>query len=260
MKVVILCGGRGTRIRDVAETLPKPMISIGQKPILWHIMKSYATAGYNRFILCLGYRGDAIRNYFLNYNAASGDCTVTLGRNRSVKYHDRQEEKNWRVTLAETGLDAMTGARVSRIRRHIGKDTDFLLTYGDGVSDIDIRALIKFHRAHGRAITITGVRPPGRFGEIGCDPTGRIQEFNEKPHAGGGLISGGFFVCRREIFDYLSDDDSLVFEQEPMRQLVQAREAMVYRHDGFWQCMDTHRDWAFLDDLWRKGVAPWKRW
>ncbi len=259
MKVAILCGGYGTRIRDVADNIPKPMIPIGEYPILWHLMKSYAAAGHTDFVLCLGYKGEAIKDFFLNYEARTGDFTITLGKNKKIEYLGEPEESGWRVTLADTGQDSMTGARIKRIQRHIGKE-DFMLTYGDGLSDVDLKALIAFHKSHGKAMTVTGVRPPGRFGEMGCDDRGRVREFNEKPQATGGLISGGFFVCTPKLFDYLDDREDLVLEQEPMRRLVSDGEMMVYRHAGFWQCMDTYRDYRLLDDLWRGGNPPWRQW
>jgi glucose-1-phosphate cytidylyltransferase len=260
LKTVILCGGYGTRIRDVADDIPKPMIPVGGLPILWHLMKYYATFGHRDFVLCLGHRGQAIKDFFLNYEAHTCDFTVTLGNSKSVAYHTAHEEANWRVTLAETGLDTMTGGRIRRIRHYIADDPCFLLTYGDGVSNIDLEKLIAFHRSHGRILTVTGVRPPGRFGELMSDAEGLVTEFNEKPQATGGRISGGFFVCQRELFDYLEDRDDLVFEQEPMRALVRERQLAVYEHDDFWQCMDTYRDWHLLNGLLEQGRAPWKRW
>lgn len=260
MKTVILCGGHGTRIRDVADNIPKPMIPVGGLPILWHIMKYYAAFGHRDFVLCLGYKAEAIKDFFLNYEAHTRDFTLTLGRHKSIEYHSDHAESDWRVTLADTGLDAMTGARVKRIRRYIGDDEDFMLTYGDGVGDVDLAALLAFHRAHGRVLTVSGVRPPGRFGEIVSAADGRVTEFNEKPQAAAGLISGGFFVCRRALFDYLDEGEGLVFEQEPMRRLVAEGQLMVYRHDGFWQPMDTYRDWLLLNGLWERGEAPWKAW
>ena len=260
MKVVILCGGYGSRIRHVAEDIPKPMIRVGRHPILWHLMKYYASFGHKDFILCLGYKGEVIKEFFLNYEAQTRDCTVTLGSQKSIQFHSEHEEADWRVTLADTGIDAMTGARIRRIRHYIGDDGDFLLTYGDGLSDVDLDRVTALHRASGRVLTVTGVRPPGRFGELIADDQGFVTEFNEKPQATGGLISGGFFVCRRELFDYLDDRDDLVFEQEPMKSLVRDRQLTVYQHAAFWQCMDTHRDWQYLNRLMERGHAPWKVW
>jgi glucose-1-phosphate cytidylyltransferase len=257
MKVVILCGGRGTRIRDVSDNIPKPMIPIGDFPILWHIMKYYAAWGHKQFILCLGYKGQLIKDFFLNYEAHTNDFTITLGRSKSIEYHDVHAESDWKVTLADTGLNAMTGARVKKIQRHLPDEQDFMLTYGDGVGDVDLDKLLAFHRSHGKVLTVTGVRPPGRFGELVGDATGKVSEFNEKPQASGGRISGGFFVCRREIFDYLENRDDLVFEVEPMKKLVRDGQMMVYEHDGFWQPMDTYRDYMYLNGLWNKEGAPW---
>lgn len=256
---MILCGGRGTRIRDVAEDLPKPMIPVGGLPILWHIMKYYACFGHREFVLCLGYKGHAIKEFFLNYEARTRDVTVRLGAQQAVQYHGEHGERDWTVTLAETGQDAMTGARVARARRYIDGD-EFMLTYGDGVGDVDLKRLLAFHRAHGRVMTVTGMRPPGRFGEIMSDADGRVTEFNEKPQAAAGVISGGFFVCNRKLFDYLPDREDLVLEQEPIRKLVSDGQLIVYSHQGFWQPMDTHRDWLLLNGMVERGQAPWKIW
>lgn len=258
MKTVILCGGQGTRIRDVADNIPKPMIPIGDLPILWHIMKSYARAGHQEFILCLGYKSHVIKEFFLNFDAFTADFTITLGAAKQIEFHARAEETGWKVTLAETGTQTMTGGRIGRIQDYVGDGEDFMITYGDGLSDVDLNALITFHKSHGKIMTVTGVRPPGRFGEMEIDDAGMLTEFNEKPQATGGRISGGFFVCRRELFDYLSEDENLVFEQEPMRQLVADQQLMVYKHDGFWQCMDTYRDYQLLNHMWQRGEAPWK--
>lgn len=260
MKVVILCGGQGMRIRDVSEDLPKPLIPVGDRPILWHIMKTYAKAGHRHFVLCLGYKGFAIKDFFLNYRAQVSDFTLELGAGNAPRYHDDQSDAQWAVTCAETGLDSLTGTRVKRIARYIDEGDDFLLTYGDGVSDVDIGKLIAFHRSHGRIMTVTGVRPPGRYGELLTGPGGTVREFNEKPQAAGGLISGGFFVCRRELFDYLPDDRNVMLEEEPMRALVKDDQIRVFEHQGFWQCMDTYRDFRLLNNLWEKGTPPWKTW
>lgn len=260
MKTIILCGGYGTRIRDVAEDLPKPMIPVGRLPILWHLMKYYAGFGHKDFVLCLGYKGQAIKEFFLNYEAYTRDSTVTLGAGQSIEFHTNHEETDWRVTLADTGLETMTGGRIRKVRQYVGDDKNFMLTYGDGLSNINLDALLEFHNSHSRILTVTGVRPPGRFGELVSDANGLATEFNEKPQASGGRISGGFFVCRREIFDYLDDRDNLVFEQEPMRALVHDRQLAVFEHDEFWQCMDTYRDWQLLNKLMETGQAPWKIW
>lgn len=260
MKAVILCGGYGTRIRGVTDDIPKPMISIGGLPILWHVMKYYSSYNFKNFILCLGYKGRSIKDFFLNYEAYTRDFTVTLGRNQSVEFHTNHEELDWRITLAETGLETMTGGRIHKIKKYVGDDEHFLLTYGDGVSNVDMNDLVAFHKNHGRVLTVTGVRPPGRFGELMADEQGLVTEFNEKPQATEGRISGGFFVCRREVFDYLDDSDNLVFEQQPMKALVQDRQLAVYEHDDFWQCMDTYRDWQLLNKLLEQEQAPWVIW
>lgn len=260
MKTIILCGGHGTRIRDVADNIPKPMISIGRLPILWHLMKYYANYGHRDFVLCLGYKGQVIRDFFLNYETYTRDCTVTLGSAKSITFHTSHEEIDWRVTLADTGVETMTGGRICKIHQYIRDDQNFMLTYGDGVSNVDLDKLLAFHNSHGRILTVTGVRPPGRFGELMADAQGLVTEFNEKPQATGGWISGGFFVCRQELFEYMDDRDDLVFEQEPMRALVRDRQLAVYEHDGFWQCMDTHRDWQLLNTLVETGRAPWMSW
>jgi glucose-1-phosphate cytidylyltransferase len=258
VKVVILAGGYGTRIRDVAEELPKPMIPIGPYPILWHVMKIYARYGHKQFVICLGYKGQVIKEFFLNYEAYTRDLTVKFGRNGGIAYHSEHTEADWTITLSDTGLRAMTGARIRRIRRYVD-DRDFLLTYGDGVSDVDLGGLVAFHRSHGRVLTVTGVRPPGRFGEMVSAAGGQVLEFNEKPQATAGRISGGFFVASPRLFEYLDDREELVFEQEPMRRLVAEGQLMMYEHDGFWQPMDTSREYQLLNSLYDSGAAPWLR-
>jgi len=259
MKVVILCGGYGSRIRDVADNIPKPMIPIGRQPILWHIMNYYASYGHKEFVLCLGYKGQVIRDFFLNYESHTQDATVVLGRDGYVRYHTNHDEADWHVTLVDTGQDAHTGARVRKIKQYLGDDEQFTLTYGDGVGDVDIDKLLAFHRAHGKILTVTGVHPPGRFGELVAGADGVVTEFNEKPQATAGRISGGFFVCRREIFDYLDSCEDLVFEQEPMNRLVADRQMCLFEHDGFWQPMDTSREYLFLNAIYAAGNAPWVR-
>ena len=258
MKVVILAGGYGTRIRDVADDIPKPMIPIGPYPILWHIMKTYAHFGHKEFVVCLGYKGQAIKDFFLNYEPYTRDFTISFGEGGGVDYHSQHDESDWKVTLADTGLRSMTGSRISRIRDYVDGE-DFLFTYGDGVSDVDIDSLIDFHKSHGKILTVTGVRPPGRFGEMVASSDGNIIEFNEKPQATAGRISGGYFVASSKIFEYLDNNESLVFEQEPMRQLVKDQQLMMYEHDGFWQPMDTSREYQLLNSLYEDGVAPWVR-
>jgi len=259
LKVVILAGGYGTRIRDVADDIPKPMINIGAHPILWHIMKSYAYFGQKDFILCLGYKGEVIKDFFINYEAYTRDLTIKFGDDRKLTYHSDHDEYDWKVTLADTGTHTMTGGRISRIKNYLVGEKEFMLTYGDGVSDVDIGSLLEFHRSHGKILTVTGVRPPGRFGEMISDNEGKLTEFNEKPQTEGGRISGGFFVAKTKLFDYLDDSTDLVFEQGPIRQLVKDGQMMMYKHDGFWQPMDTSRDHKLLNSLYETRKAPWKR-
>jgi len=258
MKVVILCGGYGTRINDMSGDNPKPMIPIGPYPIIWHIMKYYSGYGHNDFVLCLGYKKQVVKDFFLSYEAHTKDFTINLGQPEAIEFHADHDESGWKVTLADTGLNSMTGARIKKIKKYVG-DEDFMLTYGDGVGDVDIDKLLAFHESHGKALTVTGVRPPGRFGEL-TSKDGRVTEFNEKPQTTGGRISGGFFVASARLFDYLNNDEGLVFELEPMRDLVSDGELMVYEHDTFWQAMDTSRDYRLLNKLYDKGEAPWVRW
>jgi glucose-1-phosphate cytidylyltransferase len=256
MKVVILAGGYGTRIRDVTEDIPKPMIPIGPYPILWHIMKTYSKFGITDFIICLGYRGQAIKDFFLNYEAFTRDFTISLGDQSEIIYHNKHDEHNWNITLADTGLRSMTGSRISQIKKYLDNE-DFMITYGDGVSDINIDRLISFHNSHDKLLTVTGVRPPGRFGEMNSDSSGKVLEFNEKPQAHAGRISGGYFVASHRLFDYLDDDENLVFEEGPLRKIVSDHELMMYKHDGFWQPMDTSREYQLLNSLYDSGKAPW---
>jgi glucose-1-phosphate cytidylyltransferase len=258
MQVVILCGGQGTRIRDVADDIPKPMIPVGGRPILWHIMKGFARHGLTDFVICLGHKSWVIKRYFLDYHLAGTDFTVRLNAPASVRLQGPVPEENWQVTLAETGVDAMTGCRVKRVEKYLTGDT-FLLTYGDGVADVDVRRLLAFHRAHGRLGTVTAVRPPSRFGEIDLDGD-VVVEFTEKPVTARGWINGGFFVFQRDFLDRLEDDPGLVLEQGPLKQLAADGEMRAYRHDGFWQPMDNSRDYRYLNDLWDRGAAPWKTW
>jgi len=260
MKTVILCGGRGSRIRDASELLPKPMLPIGGKPIVWHIMKLYAHHRVSDFVLCLGYRGWVIKEFFLNYSAMTNDVVVRLGRQRAVTISGDDAGEEWSVTLAETGESTATAGRVIAIRKYVQNDDLFLLTYGDGVADLDVRALIDFHRSHGKITTVTAVRPPGRFGELGLAGN-VVNEFNEKPQASGGFINGGFFVCdAKRIWDYLGDDPMTNLEREPMQRLAADGELVAYRHEGFWQPMDTPREYAMLNEMWDSGNAPWKVW
>lgn len=256
MEVVILCGGQGTRIRDVAEDIPKPMIPIGDKPILWHIMKSYAAHGFTDFVLCLGYKSWAIKRWFLDYHLMHASFSFCLGRPERITLHNACDEESWHITFAETGASAMTGCRIKRIEPYIRGDT-FLLTYGDGVSDVDIQELVRFHHQHGRMGTVTAVCPPGRFGELEIADR-QVLSFQEKPLHTSGRISGGYFVLNRAIFSKLCDNESLVFEHGPLTGLSQDGELMAYPHDGFWHAMDNSRDYQHLNHLWATGQAPWK--
>ncbi len=262
MKVVILCGGQGTRIRDANESLPKPMLPIGGKPIVWHIMKGYARYGVTDFVLCLGYKGWLIKEFFLNYRAMTSDVEVSLGRDATTRIlggHSTDEE-GWRVTLAETGELTQTSGRVAAVRRYVEGDELFLLTYGDGVSDVDVDALVAFHRSHGKVATVTAVHPPGRFGEMETEGS-VVRQFNEKPQATSGFINGGFFVFdAKRAWDYIAADPVTILEREPLRGLAEAGELMAYEHQGFWQPMDTFREYQMLNDMWSRGEAPWKTW
>ncbi|MBM4140389.1 MAG: glucose-1-phosphate cytidylyltransferase [Nitrospira sp.] len=258
MPVVILAGGFGTRLREQTEFIPKPMVPVGTKPILWHIMKIYSFYGYKRFIICLGYKGGIIKDYFLNYRMRDCDFTIKLGNHENIRIHNMHREDDWEVTLADTGLKAMTGARIKRIEKYIDTGS-FLLTYGDGVANMDIDRLIDFHISHGKLATITGVKPPSRFGELITEGN-RVIEFGEKPQVGSSMINGGFFVFNRGVFRYLSDNDLCTLEREPLERLATDGELMAYHHIGFWQCMDTLRDMNLLNEYWESGNAPWKVW
>ncbi len=258
MEVVILCGGQGTRIRDVADDLPKPMIPIGERPILWHIMKGFAQHGFRRFILCLGYKSWIIKRYFLDHQLSRADFTLRLTDPNRVQIHGPGSEEDWEITFAETGIDSMTGARVKRIESYITGE-HFLLTYGDGVADVNVRDLVDFHLRHGHIGTVTAVQPPGRFGEIELDGP-RVLEFSEKPLLSRGRINGGFFVFNRRLLERLDDDRDLVLEKEPLVQLARDGELMAYHHNGFWQPMDNSREYRLLNDLWTAGEAPWNTW
>jgi glucose-1-phosphate cytidylyltransferase len=257
MKVVIFAGGFGTRISEETTTLPKPLVEIGEMPILWHIMKIYAAHGLTDFVICCGYKGHLIKKYFLDFFHRHGDFTIDLATN-SLKV-DRVATEPWRVTLADTGLDTMTGGRLKRVRDYIG-DAPFCLTYGDGVTDLDITDTIRFHREQGCLATVTAVQQPGRFGALDLAPgTTRVNGFREKSMADGNLINGGFFVCEPGVIDYVEGDET-VWEQEPLKGLVGDGQLAVYHHKGFWQNMDTLRDKNVLQAMWEKGDAPWKVW
>jgi glucose-1-phosphate cytidylyltransferase len=260
LKVVILCGGLGTRIRDHHESLPKPMIPIGSKPIVWHIMKYYAHFGFKDFILCLGYKREAFIDFFLNYRNHNSDLTIELGNPGSVQFHDREAgPENWRITLANTGLRTNTGGRLQQVAGYISGQR-FLLTYGDGLSTVDLSALLKFHRESGKLATVSAVHPTGRFGDIELD--GRhVISFAEKPQTTAGYINGGFMVLEREFIDrYLSDDEDCILEADALAQCAREGELAAFCHEGFWQCMDTQREHQLLEALWTSGEAPWKVW
>jgi glucose-1-phosphate cytidylyltransferase len=261
MKAAILCGGRGTRLREVSDLIPKPMVPIGDKPILWHIMKTYSAHGINDFVLLLGYKGHAIREFFLNFAAHTADVTIDLSQSGPdrLTFHGAPKEP-WRVTLVDTGEDAMTGARLWRARRYLEDSELFMATYGDGVGDVNLGELLDFHKSHGKTATLTGMRPPSRFGELQIQD-GRVLTFNEKPQVQSGFINGGFFVFNRSVFDgYLNDREDLVLERQPMEHLAKDGELMVFQHPGFWQPMDTPREHQLLNELWAGGHAPWKVW
>lgn len=258
MKAVILCGGQGSRIRDVSELMPKPMLPIGDRPILWHIMKSYAAHGIKDFVLCLGYKGWVIKEFFLHYRPMITDCTITLGRHTEVEYHHEIEEANWRVTLVDTGENTMTGGRIRRIRKYVEQDEHFCVTYGDGVADINFRQLIQTHQKSKLAGTLTGVRLAGRFGELEY-AKGKVAKFKEKPAVTMGRINGGFMIFdSKKVWKYFEGDDSLILERQPLEKMAKAAQLGIYEHDGYWQCMDTPREYTMLNDLWNSGKAPWK--
>jgi glucose-1-phosphate cytidylyltransferase len=265
MKVLILCGGMGTRLREHTETRPKPMVDVGGRPILWHIMRTYAHHGFREFVLCLGYKGNVIREYFLNYEAMNCDFTLSLGelgKKASIELHERengQEELGWKVTLAETGEQSMTGARVKRGSRYVPPNETFAVTYGDGVSDVDLQKALAFHRSHGKLATVTGVRPPSRFGELYREGS-KVLAFSEKPQLHEGLINGGFFFFEPAFLQYITDDVGCVLEKDPLERCAADGQLMVYEHAGYWQCMDTYRDWESLEKQWQSGRAPWKVW
>ena len=258
IQVVILCGGRGTRMGEETDYRPKPMVEIGNRPILWHIMKTYAYYGATDFILCLGYKGEMIKDYFLNYEVRQSNLTLTLGEHDSICLHTPSREKGWKISFVHTGPDAMTGARLKRVQSYVKSDL-FMFTYGDGVANVNIAELLAFHRSHGKTGTVSGVFPPSRFGELAIQDR-QVIKFSEKAPIHGGYINGGFFVFDQRIFDYVTSDDSCSFERTPLVQLAEDGELMVYTHDDFWQCMDTRRDMELLCRQWNSGQAPWKVW
>ncbi len=253
--VVILCGGKGTRLREETEYKPKPMVEIGGRPILWHIMKVYAQYGFKRFILCLGYQGNVIKDYFLNYEAMTNDFTIRLGVQQGIHFENDHTEQDFSVTLVETGLNTMTGGRIKRIEPYIDTDT-FMVTYGDGLADVDISATIDFHRSHNHIATLVAVQPPSRYGILELSKDSEVTSFREKVQRD--WINGGFFVFERAIFDYLTPD--CVLEQEPLEQLAMNKQLHAYCHNGFWLGMDTFREYELLNTLWDSGTAPWATW
>jgi len=256
MKAIILAGGLGSRLAEETTVRPKPMVEVGGKPILWHIMNIFSSYGVDEFIVALGYRGEVIKEYFLNFYAMNNDMTVDLAKGGNTIHDGRQPR--WKVHLVDTGAQTQTGGRVKRLEKWLADDDTFMMTYGDGVADVDIRALLKFHQSHGKLATVTTVRPPARFGGIAFDGD-RVAEFTEKPQTGEGWINGGFFVLNRGALKYI-DGDSTLWEREPMENLAQDGELMAFRHSGFWQPMDTLRERKLLEDLWASGKAPWKCW
>lgn len=258
MKVVILCGGKGTRLREETEFRPKPMVKIGDKPILWHIMKIYAYYGFKDFVICLGYKGDMIKEYFLNYEIMNNDFTIDMANKGNLKVHDSNETEDWKVTLADTGEDSQTGARVKKIEKYIDGDS-FMLTYGDGVARINIQDLLQFHQNHGKTGTMTGVHPSSRFGEFSVEDN-KITRFSEKPQTTADLINGGFFIFNTDFFDYLNEDDDCIMEQDPLENLAIDGKLMLYHNKNFWQCVDTYRELEHLNEYWKTKNPPWKVW
>jgi len=257
MKVVILCGGLGTRLREETEFRPKPLVEIGNRPILWHIMKLYAHYGHRHFILCLGYRGNMIKDYFLKYEAMNNDFTIQLGRESHISYEGSHTEQDFHVTLADTGLASMTGGRVKRVQKYLGNER-FMVTYGDGVSDLNLDRLLEFHCKHGRLATVTTIRTPSRFGIVDRDGDGQIRQFTEKPQRDA-WASAGYFIFEPGVFNYLEGDDCIL-EARPLEQLAADGQLMAYQHDGFFYPMDTYRDYEHLNQAWTSGKVPWKVW
>ncbi|MEM6515875.1 MAG: glucose-1-phosphate cytidylyltransferase [Bacteroidota bacterium] len=257
MKVLILAGGFGTRLSEETQNIPKPMVPIGNKPILWHIMKSYSHYGYNDFVILLGYKGYVIKEYFANYYMHQSDVTIDLKNNKLEILNNSSEP--WKVTLIDTGLHTMTGGRIKRAQDIVG-DNAFMLTYGDGVSDVDITKLVETHKLHGKAMTMTAVQPKGRFGSLKFSGDSKIEAFQEKPKGDGTWINGGFFVCQPTVFEYINDGDATVFEKSPLEKLANDGELYAFKHHGFWKPMDTLRDNKLLNDLWNSDKANWKSW
>lgn len=256
IKTVILSGGFGTRLGEETSLKPKPMVEIGHKPILWHIMNIYAAQGFKDFVLALGYKGEMIKDYFLRFYSLNNNLSIDLS-NGNTSVHDGSKPTDWKIDLIDTGLNTMTGGRVKRIKDYVG-DKTFMLTYGDGVSDIDIKKVVEFHKSHGKMVTVTAVRPTARFGELHISEN-QVKKFDEKPQAAEGWINGGFFVLEPEIFEFI-DGDTSIWERAPLETMASRGEVMAYQHEGFWQCMDTLREKNMLEDLWNSDKAPWKVW
>ena len=257
MKAVILAGGYGTRIAEETFLKPKPMIEIGGRPILWHIMKMYSFYGVNEFIICCGYRGDVIKQYFSNYLIYSSDITIDF-KNNETTFHSNNEE-NWKVTLVDTGQDTMTGGRLNRVKKYVQNEDSFFFTYGDGLSDVDIQETLVFHKAHGKIATLVAVNPVGRFGALELDDK-FVSRFEEKPRGEEAYVNGGFFVLKNDVFNYISDNDACIWENEPLVKLAKNRELAAYRHNGFWQPMDTLKEKNLLENMWNSKKALWKVW
>jgi glucose-1-phosphate cytidylyltransferase len=257
MKVLLLAGGFGTRLSEETGLRPKPMVEIGGKPILWHIMKIYSHYGFNDFVVLLGYKGYCIKEYFANYFLHQSDVTINM-KDGSMEVHNNSSEP-WKVTLLDTGINSMTGARIKKAQKFIGNES-FMLTYGDGVADININELVKFHKSHKKAITITSAQPDGRFGALDIDCNNKVNKFKEKPKGDGSWINAGYFVCEPKVFEYINDDDSTIFEQEPLKTLAKDGEIFTYKHNGFWMPMDTLRDKNKLNELYKNDNAPWSVW
>lgn len=257
MKVLILAGGYGTRLSEETDVRPKPMVEIGGKPIIWHIMKTYSAYGYNDFVILLGYKGYYIKEYFANYFLHQSDVTIDL-KNNNMQIHNNSSEP-WKVTLLDTGLNTMTGSRIKKAKEYIGEE-GFMLTYGDGVADVNIEQLVAFHKSHGKAMTMTSVQPDGRFGALEVGANEQVNKFVEKPKGDGAWINGGFFVCQSKVLDYIGKGEDIILEQEPLEGLATDNELYTYKHQGFWKCMDTLRDKVQLNEMWEEKRAAWKVW
>jgi len=257
MKVLILAGGLGSRLSEETSLKPKPMVEIGGKPILWHIMKTYSHYGFNEFIILCGYKGYMIKEYFANYFLHMADLTIDMATNTITHHHNHAEP--WKITLIDTGLETMTGARIKKVKEYVGNEP-FMLTYGDGVSDVNIKDLVSYHNSHGKAITMTSVQPEGRYGSLVVNDQKQVTSFLEKPKGDGAWINAGYFVCQPEVFDYIPEGDKIIFEREPLEGLARDGQLYTFKHEGFWKPMDTQRDKTQLEDLIEKGKAPWIRW